>query len=104
MSFPHEHLIAYRVALEVAIWLRQARWPANSRSLKDQGLRASESMVLNIAEGAARGGASGRNHLQIAQASAAELCAVLDLAQLRDCTTRQEQLRRVERLVHGLKR
>ncbi len=104
MSFAHENLIAYRVALEVARWVRSARWPADSRSLKDQGLRASESVVLNLAEGVARGGASGRNHLCIAQASAAELAAVLDLARLVGAAERHEQLRRVCRMIQGLKR
>ena len=49
-------------------------------SLKEQGCRAADSVVLNIAEGRARGGGAGENHFRIALGSAAEVCAVLDLS------------------------
>ena len=59
-----------------------ARLPADERSgLADQWRRASSSVVLNIAEGASRGGTKEfRKHLAIARASLDEIEAIIDLA------------------------
>lgn len=59
-----------------------ARLPAEERSsLADQWRRASSSVVLNIAEGASRGGTKEfRKHLGIARASLDEIEAIIDLA------------------------
>ncbi|HLZ44957.1 MAG TPA: four helix bundle protein [Gemmatimonadales bacterium] len=59
-----------------------ARLPADERSgLADQWRRASSSVVLNIAEGASRGGTKEfRKHLGIARASLDEIEAIIDLA------------------------
>jgi len=88
-------LDVYRVALSIARWMRQARWPTGAAHLKDQGTRAAESMVLDIAEGCSRGGKAGRNHFRIAQGSAGEALAVLDLADLPGGGEQQQRLRRV---------
>ena len=94
--FAHETLDAYGLAVEVARWFRRAQWPRGSAHLKDQGCRAMESAVLNIAEGRSRGGEkAGANHLRIALGSAAEACAVLDLVDLDEAAAQQEKLRRV---------
>ena len=59
-----------------------ARLPVEERSgLADQWRRASSSVVLNIAEGASRGGTKEfRKHLGVARASLDEIEAIIDLA------------------------
>ncbi|MCC6621772.1 MAG: four helix bundle protein [Deltaproteobacteria bacterium] len=64
------------MALEIARW---AQGVGARRNLKDQLVRAADSVVLNIAEGAAQSGDARRNHFRIALGSAAEVAAVMDL-------------------------
>ena len=71
--FAHEVLHAYRVALEVARWVRSARWPRGDAHLKDQARRAADSVVLNLAEGASHEKGHRPKHFAIAKASAAEV-------------------------------
>jgi four helix bundle protein len=94
-AYRFENLDVYRVALSVARWTHKVRWPNGLADLKDQGIRAADSAVLNIAEGVARGGRPGLNHFRIAQGSAGELLAVLDIAALPGSAEQQERLRRV---------
>ncbi len=93
--FDHENLDVYRLALEVARWFPTVTVPRGRASLKEQGCRAADSVVLNIAEGRARGGGAGKNHYRIALGSAAELCAVLDLVRSREATGFQQKLSRI---------
>ncbi len=93
--FAHENLDVYRLALEVARWFPTVAVPRGRASLREQGCRAADSVVLNIAEGRARGGGAGKNHFRIALGSAAEMCAVLDLVQSRDAAEYQQKLRRI---------
>jgi len=75
-----ESLDAYRVALE-ACRLAAPTAQALCPNLRDQLLRASSSVVLNIAEGfgsCSRG--IKRRHYEIARGSAIECVAVLDVA------------------------
>jgi len=103
--FPHEQLVAYQLAAEVARWLAEdARFPPGTASLKDQAVRAGWSVALNVAEGRARGGDAGRNHYRIAAGSAAEACAALDLVRVPGAAAQQEKLRRVGALLRGLAR
>ena len=90
--FTHESYDVYRVALEVTRWVRSLQV---SGDLGKQITRASESMVLNIAEGLGRTGKSKRNHLRIALGSAAETCACLDVLGSKDAPDHQDKLRRV---------
>ena len=78
MYFGHEKLTVYSVALGVARW---AAAVGTRRTLKDQLVRAADSVVLNIAEGAGRpfGGAARRAFFDIAMGSAAEVAAAIDL-------------------------
>jgi four helix bundle protein len=94
-AFDHENLDSYQVALAVALWVSAAKFPGGCSDLRDQGVRAARSMVLNIAEGRSRGGDAGRNHYRIALGSAAETCAVLDLVALPEGRAQQDKLRRV---------
>ena len=79
MRFDHEGLDAYKLALQVAHFIRTHRFPEGDYELKHQLRRSSQSVVLNLAEGRARGGKAAQNHYRIALGSAAETCAGLDL-------------------------
>ena len=104
-TFLHERLDCYRLAVEVNRWFSDAVFPAGRAHLKDQGQRASDSVVCNIAEGASkRGTAAGRNHLRIALGEAGECCAVLDLVRLSGASEQQQKLRRIGAMVHRLSR
>ncbi|MBW2257189.1 MAG: four helix bundle protein [Deltaproteobacteria bacterium] len=95
-NFRHENLDVYRLAVRVAQWAAQQGIPAARRHLRDQLVRAADSVVLNIAEGCGQDpGAARRNHFRIAKGSAAETCAVLDLLDLPGAAERQHELRRV---------
>lgn len=93
--FDHERLDAYKLAVEVARAVATAHFSRGDADLRDQAVRSSRSVVLNIAEGRARGGGAARHHYRIALGSAAETCAALDLAALPDAAALQERLRRV---------
>ena len=56
MRMDHEGLDVYRLSLEVARWMVKQRFPRGLSDLKNQGMRASASVVLNIAEGWRRRG------------------------------------------------
>lgn len=101
-GFPHESLDCYRLAVGLARWFHAARFPARRADLADQALRASQSIPLNIAEGAGRGGAAGKNHFRIALGSAAELCAILDIVDLPEGPERQAELRRLGAMLRRL--
>lgn len=101
--FHHEQLIAYKLAAEVAVWLlHEARFPVGAASLKDQAVRAAQSVALNLAEGRSRGGDAGRHHFRVALGSAAEACAALDLVRVPGGGEQQEKLRRIGAMIHGL--
>lgn len=72
--------------------------------LRDPLVRAADSVVLNTAEGRARGGDAGRNHYRIAAGSAAEACACLDLVGTAEAASLQPKLRRVGAMLRGLAR
>ena len=100
--FDHEQLICYQLGLDVARELAITAFPRGEAQLKDQAVRASRSVVLNIAEGRARGGQAGRNHYRIAHGSAAETSAALDLSRVRGAEPLQKKLRRIGSLLSGL--
>ena len=102
--FDHENLDAYKLALEVAKSCSALRIPAGRSHLRDQLQRAADSVVLNIAEGRARGGDAGRNHFRIAAGSAAETCAALDLIASPEALVEQPKLRRLGAMLRGLTR
>ena len=102
--FDHENLDCYRLAVEVVRWLNLTTFPRGQQAMRDQAVRAAGSVVLNIAEGRARGGDAGRNHFRIALGSAAETCAVLDVVTLPDGADAQAKLRRVGAMLARLDR
>ncbi len=95
-TLSHERLDAYRLAVEIARWIRRTPFPRGDSALKDQARRAADSVVLNLAEGAYMGTPEERGrHFRIARGSAAEVCAVLDLVDLEGGDDQQARLRRV---------
>ena len=102
LPFHHEGLDVYRLALEVARWVKKARFARGDADLKNQALRAARSVVLNIAEGRSRGGNAQRNHYRIARGSAAEVCAVLDLIEVKGAAEQQDLLRRINCMLHKM--
>ena len=80
-NFPHDQLIAYRVARELVIAVRAAH--IADSGLRDQALRAALSVGLNIAEATGRPSrADQRRVYGIARGEAAEVGAALDLAEV----------------------
>jgi four helix bundle protein len=102
--FDHEHLDVYKLALEVARACAAIRIGPGRAHLRDQLVRATDSVVLNLAEGRARGGDAGRNHFRIATGSAAEACACLDLVGTTEAAAQQPKLRRIGAMRRGLTR
>ena len=102
--FRHEKLVAYQLARGVARWIRHdARFPRGEAPLKDQARRAADSVVLNLAERCYREGKDRAFHFRVAMGSAAECAAVFDLVEMDGARERQEELRRVVAMVHGLR-
>jgi four helix bundle protein len=92
--FAHESLDCYRLLVEVARWYLTARFPRGSASLRNQGLEAAQSAVLNLAEGRSRKANARINQYEIAKASAAEACSVLDVVDIPGGPENQQKLRR----------
>jgi four helix bundle protein len=78
---PHHNLIAYRVAVELLVAVRDAR--VRDAGLREQALRAAKSACLNIAEGAGRASRADRARVfAIARGEASEACAALEIAEV----------------------
>ena len=78
--FPFEDTDVYQLGLDCNRRIAALRYPAGRNHLKNQAVRAADSMVLNLAEGWERGpGDAARNHFRIAKGSTAEAFAVIDL-------------------------
>ena len=85
-------------------WTRIPPMSPPSAHLKDNGTRAADSTVLNMAEGYTRRGRAGNNQLRIAQASAGEALAVLDVVALPGAPKQQQKLRRVAAMLQKMQR
>jgi len=94
--YDFERMDVYRLAVQVARWFRTVDWADQvSHKLRDNSIRAMDSVVMNVAEGRMRGGKAGKNHYRIAHGSAGEALAVLDLVDLAGGPEQQETLRRI---------
>jgi four helix bundle protein len=100
-TFDFETLDMYRLAVQVARWVRRTDWPRGWGSLKDQTQRASASVVLDIAEGRMRTGNARRHHYRIALGSAGEVVAALQLVDLPGDEEHELLARRVGRMLGG---
>jgi len=86
MPFGHEHLDVYRVSIRCVPWVYQVakRLKGRDRLARDQLLRASQSIPLNIAEGNGQGrNSQGTNadrcrRFEIARGSALECASIQD--------------------------
>lgn len=104
-QFAHEGLLAYQLAVAVSRWAAEQTVPAHRKHLRDQLVRAADSIVLNIAEGSGRGpGEARRNHYRIALGSAAEVAAIVDITDFPDREVRRTELRRLGAVLAGLVR
>ncbi len=82
MSFGHERLDVYRIALEYVqfAWNICENLTGKHRHARDQLLRASQSIPMNIAEGNGKATeADRRRYLEIARGSALECAAIQDV-------------------------
>jgi len=84
MAFGHEKLDVYRAAIEYVGWAyRYCKALKGHRNAKDQLLRASQAIPLNIAEGNGKGtDGDRRRYFEIARGSALECGAVQDVLQV----------------------
>jgi four helix bundle protein len=84
MPFGHEQLDVYRAAIEYVGWAyRLCNGLKGHRNAKDQLLRASQSIPLNIAEGNGKAtGGDRRRYFEIARGSAVECAAIQDVLEV----------------------
>jgi four helix bundle protein len=85
MGLGHEKLDVYRLAIQYVAWVVRLcpRLKGDNRHAKDQLLRASQSIPLNIAEGNGKN-ASGdrRRFFEIARGSTLECAAIQDVLEV----------------------
>ena len=111
MSFSHEKLVVYQKSIEFVAWAKRINdtLPTGSSSVKNQLDRASISVPLNIAEGNAKRSYADRSRfLQIAQGSAVESAACLDVIVAQNLLSESEipdgkqALEHIAGMLHGL--
>lgn len=93
MAFGHEQLDVYRAALEYVGWVFQLceKLKSQHRNAKDQLLRASQAIPLNIAEGNGKATEGDRRRFfEIARGSALECGAVQDVLEVCGAISSQE--------------
>ncbi len=86
MSFGHEKLDVYRVSIEYISWVYThcEHLSGTHRHARDQILRASQSIPLNIAEGNGKATtADRRKYFEISRGSALECAAIQDVLEVR---------------------
>ena len=101
-AFPYEDMDVFKVAVDAARRVRHLQFPRGCSALRDQAVRSSQSVVLNIAEGRLRTGQARRHHYEIAQGGAGELSAVFYLIDCADGPVIQELCRRVSVMLRKL--
>ena len=106
----HERLDVFQVALEFAAMV-PALTKAARPALRDQLERASSSIALTLAEGCARRTRRDRHHFfSMAQGSAMECAAALDILRVTGClsqadaTRAKHKLIRIVQMLVGLRR
>ncbi|MFO7725338.1 MAG: four helix bundle protein [Oceanipulchritudo sp.] len=85
MALGHEKLDVYRLAIHYVAWVVRLcpRLKGDNRHAKDQILRASQSIPLNIAEGNGKNSpADRRRFFEIARGSALECAAIQDVLEV----------------------
>lgn len=82
MTLGHEKLDVYRLSIDYVAWVYEKADRLNGvhRAARDQWLRASQSIPLNIAEGNGKTAAADRRrYFEIARGSALECAAIQDV-------------------------
>jgi len=93
VRFGHEQLDVYKLSLEYVAWVysQVPRLKSHHRNAREQLLRASQSVPLNIAEGNGKSGRNDRRHFfEIARGSALECAAIQDVLQIGNVLTLEE--------------
>jgi len=103
MVLAFERLTVFQDAVAVARGLAGARWPRGHEALRDQAVRAAQSVVLNLAEGCGSQGGNRKRHFRLAQGSACEVIAALYLVDLPTAEAHQKTLRRVHQQLRSLR-
>ena len=100
MGFGHEKLDVYRAAIEYVGWAyRYCENLKGHRNAKDQLLRASQAIPLNIAEGNGKAtDGDRRRYFEIARGSALECGAVQDVLQVCGALSAEDNKSRKELL------
>ena len=99
-QLPHHRLVAYEVAKELSIAVRDTR--VKDATLRDQALRAAKSACLNTSEGAARSSKADKARVfGIARAEASEAAAAIEIAALSGDAS-DEDLARVATIANRL--
>jgi len=93
MALGHERLDVYRLAIQYVAWVVKLcpRLKGDNRHAKDQILRASQSIPLNIAEGNGKNTpADRRRFFEIARGSTLECAAIQDVLEVIDILSPDE--------------
>lgn len=93
LLFGHEKLDVYKLSLQYVAYAYQlsAHLHGKHRFAKEQLLRASQSIVLNIAEGNGKSGAADRRRFfEIARGSALECAVIQDVLEINLALTAEE--------------
>ncbi|MBW1697087.1 MAG: four helix bundle protein [Deltaproteobacteria bacterium] len=101
MGLGHEKLDVYRLAIGYVAWVygKARMLTAIHRPARDQWLRASQSIALNIAEGNGKTSmADRRRYFEIARASALECAAIQDVLVVSNGLNHNESLERKSEL------
>ena len=101
MSLGHEKLDVYRLSIDYVAWVftQSAELTGIHRHARDQWLRASQSIPLNIAEGNGKTAeADRRRYFEIARGSALECAAVQDVLRVGNALEETEHQRRKKHL------
>ncbi|MEZ4484833.1 MAG: four helix bundle protein [Syntrophotaleaceae bacterium] len=97
MALGHEKLDVYRLSIGYVAWVydKAEKLKGVHRSARDQWLRASQSMPLNIAEGNGKATeADRRRYFEIARGSALECAAIQDVLVVGKALNEQESRER----------
>jgi four helix bundle protein len=95
MPFGHEQLDVYQVSLQYVKWVDHLcpRLKGKHRNAKDQILRASQAIPLNIAEGNGKATEGDRRRFfEIARGSALECGAIQDVLEVCGAISHQENI------------
>ena len=101
MSLGHEKLDVYQLSIGYVAWVYEKSGGLNGthRHARDQWLRASQSIPLNIAEGNGKTGeADRRRYFEIARGSVLECAAIQDVLVVGNALDEDESLIRKQEL------